>query len=217
MSSQNDLLITALVDLEEDEFDRLFKDALAAGQEPLELLESCRKGMEIVGKRFETKEYFLVDLIMAAEIFKNASSQLEPKLIHSGKVDSAGTIVFGTVHGDIHDIGKDIVIAMLRGAGFTVHDLGVDAAPQAFIDKVIETDATVVGMTGLITISFDSMKDTIDALTAAGLRQRVKVMIGGGMVNEKVREHVGADAWGEDVVSAVALAHQLTGQMTEVI
>ena len=180
MSSQNDKLINALVDLEEDTFNSLFEDALAAGEDPLILLEKCRKGMEIVGKHFEDKEYFLTDLIMAAEIFKTASSQLEPKLIQTGKVESAGTVVFGTVHGDIHDIGKDIVVAMLRGAGFTVHDLGVDAPTQAFVDKVKETDATIVGMTGLITISYDSMKDTIDALAAAGLRERVKVMIGGG-------------------------------------
>lgn len=128
-----------------------------------------------------------------------------------------GTVVFGTVHGDIHDIGKDIVVAMLRGAGFTVHDLGVDVSPQAFVAKVKETGATIVGMTGLITISYDSMKDTIDALSAAGSRNHVKVMIGGGMVNEKVREYTGADAWGKDVVNAVALAHQFTQQMTEVM
>ena len=217
MSSQNDKLINALVDLEEDTFNSLFEDALAAGEDPLNLLEKCRKGMEIVGKRYEDKEYFLTDLIMAAEIFKTASSQLEPKLVQSGKAESAGTIVFGTVHGDIHDIGKDIVVAMLRGAGFTVHDLGVDASTQAFVDKVKETDAKIVGMTGLITISYDSMKDTIDALKAAGLRERVKVMIGGGMVNEKVREYTGADAWGKDVVNAVALARQFSEQMMEVV
>lgn len=217
MSNQNDLLIKALVDLEEDNFYHLLDEAFAAGQSPLELIENCRKGMEIVGKRFEDKEYFLTDLIMAAEIFKTASSRIEPKLTQGGKAEkSLGVVVFGTVHGDIHDIGKNIVVAMLRGAGFTVHDLGIDVSPQAFVTKVKETGATMVGMTGLITISYDGMKDTIDALAAAGLRKQVKVMIGGGMVNEKVREYTGADAWGKDVVSAVALAHQFTGQKTEV-
>jgi methanogenic corrinoid protein MtbC1 len=216
MTDQNDMLINALADLEEDTFNSLLETALAAGNDPLTLLEICRKGMEIVGKRFEDKEYFLVDLIMAAEIFKTASAQLEPGLVQSGKPESAGTIVFGTVHGDIHDIGKDIVVAMLRGAGFTVHDIGVDAPTQAFVDKVKETRATIVGMTGLITISYDTMKETIDALAAAGLRENVKVMIGGGMVNERVQEFTGADAWGKDAVRAVTLARQFSEQMTEV-
>lgn len=212
MSDQNDKLIQALADLEEEEFLRLFEGALSENQDPVALLEDCRQGMEIVGKRFEDKEYFLTDLIMAAEMFKTATTQLEPKLTGNGTQVSAGTVVFGTVHGDIHDIGKDIVIAMLRGAGFTVHDLGVDTPPQNFVDKVMETGATVVGMTGLITISYDSMKETIEALEAAGLRDRVKVMIGGGMVNDKVQEFVGADAWGRDVISAIALARQFTMQ-----
>jgi len=212
MSDQNNKLIQALADLEEDEFLRLFEEVLSEGQDPVTLLENCRKGMEIVGKRFEEKEYFLTDLIMAAEMFKVATSQIEPKLSGNGAQASAGTIVFGTVQGDIHDIGKDIVIAMLRGAGFTVHDLGVDVPPQSFVDKVKETGAKVVGMTGLITISYDSMKATIEALQAAGLREQVKIMIGGGMTNEKVQEYAGADAWGHDVTSAVALARQFTMQ-----
>jgi len=212
MSDQYKKLIQALADLEEDEFLRLFEEAMSEKRDPMVLLEKCRKGMEIVGKRFEEKEYFLTDLIMAAEMFKMATARLEPHLGGNGAQDSAGTIVFGTVHGDIHDIGKDIVVAMLRGAGFTVHDLGVDAPPQNFVDKVKETGATVVGMTGLITISYDSMKETIDALEAAGLRDQVKVMIGGGMVNERVKEFAGADAWGSDVTSAVALAKKFTMQ-----
>jgi methanogenic corrinoid protein MtbC1 len=217
MSKHDQELIQALADLEEEQFHSLFEAALSEGGDPLALLETCRKGMEVVGKRFEDKEYFLTDLIMAAEMFKTASAQMEPQLSGLETKEPAGAIVFGTVMGDIHDIGKDIVIAMLRGAGFTVYDLGVDVPPQAFVEKVQETGATIVGMTGLITLSYDGMKETVAALEAAGLRPQIKIMVGGGMVNDKVREYTGADAWGKDVTAAVALARQFSGHLMEAV
>jgi methanogenic corrinoid protein MtbC1 len=217
MGKHDEEIIQALADLEEEQFYTKFEAALSAGEDPLALLETCRKGMEIVGKRFEDKEYFLTDLIMAAEMFKTASVQLEPQLSGLETEEPAGVLVFGTVEGDIHDIGKDIVVAMLRGAGFAVHDLGVDVPPQAFVDKVRETGATIVGLTGLITISYDSMKETVAALEAAGLRDQTKIMVGGGMVNDKVLEYTGADAWGKDVTAAVALARQFSGHLMEAV
>jgi methanogenic corrinoid protein MtbC1 len=217
MSKHDEKLIQALAELEEEQFHSLFEAALSEREDPLSLLETCRKGMEIVGKRFEGKEYFLTDLIMAAEMFKTASTRLEPQLSGLETKEAAGAIVFGTVQGDIHDIGKDIVVAMLRGAGFSVYDLGVDVPPQAFVDKVRETGATIVGMTGLITISYDSMKETVAALEAAGLRAQTKIMVGGGMVNDNVRQYTGADAWGEDVTAAVTLARQFSGHLMEAV
>jgi len=217
MSEYDEKLVQALADLEEDQFHSLFEAALSSGEDALALLDTCRKGMDIVGKRYQEKDYFLTDLIMAAEMFKTAVAQLEPQLSEYETQEPAGTIVFGTVKGDIHDIGKDIVIAMLRGAGFTVHDLGVDVDPQAFVDKVRETGASIVGLTGLITMSYDGMKDTIAALEASGLRNQVKVMVGGGMVNEKVLEYTGADAWGEDVTAAIALARKFSGNLMEAV
>lgn len=217
MSVHDEKLVQALSDLEEDQFHSLFEAALSSGEDALALLETCRKGMEIVGKRFEDKEYFLTDLIMAAEMFKTASARLDPQLISAGTKEPAGVIVFGTVQGDIHDIGKDIVVAMLRGAGFTVYDLGVDVPPQSFVEKVRETGATIVGMTGLITISYDGMKETVAALQAAGLREQTKIMVGGGMVNDKVLEYTGADAWGKNVTAAITLARQFSGHVKEAV
>lgn len=217
MGKHDEEIIQALADLEEEQFHSLFEAALSTGEEPLALLETCRKGMEIVGKRFEDKEYFLTDLIMAAEMFKTASSRLEPQISGSEVKEPAGAIVFGTVEGDIHDIGKDIVVAMLRGAGFTVYDLGVDVPPQAFVKKVQETGAPILGMTGLITISYDSMKETVAAVEAAGLREQTKIMVGGGMVNDKVLEYTGADGWGKDVTAAIALARQFSGHLMEAV
>ncbi len=216
MNEQSEGLSLALANLDEAEFNRLFQAELEGGGDPVEILERCRAGMELVGKKFEDKEYFLTDLIMAAELFKSATTALEPRLQALGVTESAGMIVFGTVKGDIHDIGKDIVVAMLRGAGFTVHDLGIDVAPDKFVSKVQETGAGMVGLTGLITMSWDSMKETVQAFGRAGLRDQVKILIGGGMVNENVLNYTGADAWGRDVRAAIELARQFAPPAKEV-
>jgi len=194
----------AMADLDEQRVQELVKAGLAAGVSPNALLDECREGMTLIGQRFETGEYFLSDLIMAGEIFKGAAADLAAQGGTSGP--TRGKVVMGTVKGDIHDIGKDIVVTMLRGANYEVTDLGVDVEPTKFVAAVRETGATVVGMSGLLTISFDPMKETVAALKAAGLP--VKVMIGGGPVSEQVREYVGADALGVDAQAAVALAGQ---------
>ena len=165
--------------------------------------------MRIVGERFEKGEYFLSDLILSAEIFKNAFALLEPKLSKTGRSGTVRTVVFGTVHGDIHDVGKNIVVTLLRSHAFEVHDLGVDVPETSFVNACKETSARILGMSGLITTSFGSMKRTVEALGEAKIRSQVRVMIGGGIVNEKVRIHAGADAWGKDVMAAVKLAGSL--------
>jgi methanogenic corrinoid protein MtbC1 len=199
-------LVVALADLDEDKVQELVRAGLAAGASPSQLLEECREGMTLIGKRFETGEYFLSDLIMAGEIFKTAAADLAAQGGSSGP--TKGKVVMGTVKGDIHDIGKDIVVTMLRGANYEVTDLGVDVPAERFVQAVEETGAPIIGMSGLLTISFDPMKETVAALTAAGLRDRVKVMIGGGPVSESVREYVGADALGADAQAAVALVER---------
>lgn len=181
------------------------RGALGEGADPLALVEALREGMSTVGARFEAREYFLPDLILSAEIFKGAIALVEPHLKRED-MTTKGTVVIGTVRGDIHDIGKDIVATMLKCNGYDVRDLGVDVSPQAFVETAGESGAGLVAMSGLLTLAFDSMKDTVNALAEAGLRERLGVIIGGGPVNESVLDHCGADAFGKDPAAAVRLA-----------
>ncbi len=198
-------LSSLIAEIEEEKTLAAVREALSQGTDPLSLVEALRDGMSFVGERFESKEYFLPDLIMAGEIFKQAVAIIEPHLV--GDTASRGTVVVGTVQGDIHDIGKNLVVTMLRCNGYEVHDLGVDVAPQVFVDKVRETGARLLGLSGLLTLAFDAMKSTIDALQEAGLRENTKVIIGGGPVNESVQEYCGADAVGKDPTDAIKLAN----------
>ena len=199
-------LVKTLADLKEQEAVKIVEDRLNAKEDPLRILEDARKGMEIVGKRFATGEYFIPDLVYAGEILKSVTEMVKPRLSKVGQAKKLGKIVFGTVAGDIHDIGKDIVVFMLDVNGFEVYDLGVDVPAQKFVDKIKETGATIVGLSGFLTLAFDSMKQTVDAIKAAGLRDKVKVMIGGGQVTEEVRKYTGADAYGKDAMAGVSLA-----------
>jgi methanogenic corrinoid protein MtbC1 len=203
----SDQLATAMADLEEAMVLKLVQQRLGVGENPMAILTSCREGMVLVGKRFEAGEYWVSDLIMAGEIFKQVSGLLSPRL-KADDIGKRGKVVIGTVKGDIHDIGKDIVVSLLKAANYEVRDLGVDVPPQKVVDAVKETGATVVGLSGLLTVAFDSMKETVAALAAAGLRPKVKVMIGGGSVLEEVQQYTGADAWGTDAQSAVSLCNQ---------
>jgi len=200
-------LKTALSDLEEDLVLKLVQQSLDASEDPMTILADCREGMALVGKRYETSEYYVSDLIMAGEIFKQANALVGAKF-HIEGGEKRGKVVVGTVKGDIHDIGKDLVVSLLKAANYEVIDLGVDTPPAKFVEAVKDNGARVVGLSGLLTISFDSMKDTVDALEAAGLRSGVKVMVGGGPVTEQVRAYVGADAMGADAQAAVALCNQ---------
>ncbi len=203
-------IATMLAELKEDEALAEVRRVLDEGGDPLSLVEGLREGMSEVGRRFEEKEYFLSELIMSAEIFKEAIALIAPHL-EAGMGPSRGSVVIGTVKGDIHDIGKNIVATLLRCEGYDVHDLGVDVPPEVFVDKLKETGASLLALSGLLTLAFDSMKETVDNLAEAGMRDKVKVIIGGGPVNEKVVEYSGADAFGVDAAQAVKLAGEYLG------
>ncbi len=206
-----DTLVSIVAELREDEALQLVKNLLTAGENPLMILEACRKAVEIVGERFEKAEYFLPDLIMAGEILKEITELVKPKMEMIDEVKRLGKIVIGTVQGDIHDIGKDVVTFMLDANGFDVYDLGIDVPPQAFVEKIREVKPEVVALSGLLTLAFDAMKATIDAITLADLRDHVKIMIGGSQVDERIKEYTKADAYGSDAMAAVSLAKEWVG------
>ena len=206
-----DDLVTILADLKEKEALEIVQNRLAAGDDPLGILDDARRAMETVGKRFENSEYFIPDLVYSGEILKEITDLVKPKLTKAAEVKRVGKVIIGTVSGDIHDIGKNIVTFMLDVNGFEVYDLGVDVPPQQFVDKIRETDSTVVGLSGFLTLAFDSMKETIEAIKAAGLQDKVKVMIGGGQMNEDIKKYTGADAYGANAMAGVSLAKQWIG------
>lgn len=192
--------------LKESEALELVDQSIANGVDPMEILGGAREGMKIVGDRFSDGTYFLPDLIFSGEILKTIVAKIEPLLESQGPVEKKGTIVLGTVAGDIHNIGKDIVSFMLNINGYEVHDLGIDVPVQTFVDKIKETGATIVGLSGFLTLAFDVMKSTIEAITEAGLRDQVKIMVGGGQIDNQICSFTGADAYGKDAVDAVKLA-----------
>jgi len=208
--SMTENIAALLAELKEEEALSEVRSILDSGADPLTLVGGLREGMSEVGRRFEEKEYFLSELIMSAEIFKEAIALIEPHL-QAGASQTKGTVIIGTVKGDIHDIGKNIVATLLRCEGYDVHDLGVDVPPASFIDELKETGAFLLALSGLLTLAFDSMKETVETLAEAGLRDKVKVIIGGGPVNEKVVEYSGADAFGVDAAQAVKLANEYLG------
>ena len=208
-------LIEAVGDLEEEKLLNIVKEQLDAGTDPTQVLDWLRQGMDIVGARFANNEYFLVELILSAELFKKAMTYVEPKLLEKRKGSAIGKIVIGTVKGDVHDVGKNLVIAFLKSNGFEVHDLGEDVHSEKFIEKLNETGARILALSGLITVAHDSMKTTIEALRTAGIRNDVKVMIGGGNTNQETVDYTGADAFGKDATSAVAVAKQFIGELAQ--
>jgi len=199
-------LAKLLSDLKEPEALQFVEKALAKGVDPAALLEEAREGMALVGERFARQEYFIPDLIFSGEILKGIVKMLEPRLKKGKEQKRLGKAVIGTVAGDIHDIGKDLVVFMLDVTGFEVLDLGIDVPAQKFVDAIKQSGSKIVGLSGFLTLAFDSMKETIDAIQKAGLRDKVKIMIGGGQIDEQVRRFTGADAYGRDAMAAVQLA-----------
>ncbi len=199
-------LAKALADLKEDEALAIVEERLKSGGDPMGILNDAGRGMETVGARFSKSEYFIPDLVYSGEILKKINEMVKPKLSKEGVTKTGGKVIIGTVAGDIHDIGKDIVAFMLDVSGFEVYDLGVDVPAQKFIDKIKETGAPVVGLSGFLTLAYDAMKQTIEAIQAAGLRDKTKIMIGGGQISDDIVKYTGADAYGKDAVAGVALA-----------
>lgn len=188
----HDELTNALAQLDEDTLLNEVKELFGQGIPALEILAALQKGMEEVGHKFEAKEYFLSELIMSADIFKEATNLLGDAFSadNSGKL---GTVVIGTVQEDIHDIGKDIVVTILRCNGFNVIDLGVDVPHEKFVEAVKEYNPQIVGMSCLLTSAFDNMRDAITAIETAGLREGRTILIGGGPTDDKVKDYVKAD------------------------
>jgi methanogenic corrinoid protein MtbC1 len=190
------------------------KEAIRSGEDSFAILKACREGMEEVGKRFETGEFFLSELIYSAEVFKQVSDILEPRLLEGlAEADSQGVVVFGTPLGDIHDLGKNLVITVMRSQGFTIYDLGVDVPPHRFIDEIQRTEASVLAMSALITPAFVSMKEVISLLEEKGLRERTFVIIGGGVTTEFARKELGADAQTLDPTEAIQLCKKFINNL----
>jgi methanogenic corrinoid protein MtbC1 len=198
-------LIEAITEMREEDAVAITNRLLDSGASPVDVLEACREAMGIIGKRFETGESFIPELILAGEILGQISAIIKPRMQQAGESKKLGKIVLGTVQGDIHDIAKDIVGFMLDINGFEVTDLGVDVPPAKFVEAVKQTGAKIVGLSGFLTLAFDPMKYTVQALREAGLAD-VKVMIGGGQIDENIRQYTGADAYGKDAMAAVAIA-----------
>ncbi len=205
-------LVELISNMSEKEAIDLVNTLLEKGEDPLSIMNACSEAMDIVGKRFESGEYFLPHLMMAGEILKAISEIVKPLLAEAtGGGAKKGKVLIATVEGDIHDIGKDIVVFMLDVNGFEVLDMGVDVPIQKVVDAVKDFKPQVVGLSGFLTLAFDAMKFTIDAMQEAGVRDDLKVMIGGGMIDETVMKYTGADAFGKDAMAAVALSKKWIG------
>jgi methanogenic corrinoid protein MtbC1 len=214
MTDEEKQLVEWLADMYEDEAIELSnKMLLEEKKDPMRVLELCRAAMDIVGQRFEEGEYFLPELVLAGEMLDNIGAVAKPliKQTEGGEQAKLGKVLIGTVHGDLHDIGKNIVSFMLDINGFEVKDIGIDVPVQTFIEEINDFQPDVVGLSGFLTLAFDSMKETIEAFDQAGMRASFKIMIGGGQIDETVRAYTGADAFGVNAVEAVNLCRGWMG------
>jgi 5-methyltetrahydrofolate--homocysteine methyltransferase len=210
--SKKQQLIDAIAEMQEDEAMLIAQQMLDDGEDPQAILDACKDAMVVVGQRYEQGEYFLPELVIAGDMLTAIGEQIKPLLqTQTAGAAKLGTVVIGTVQGDIHDIGKDIVGFMLDVNGFEVVDLGVDVPAADFVAKIQEVKPQVVGLSGFLTLAFDQMKATVEAISAAGLRDQVKIMIGGAIMDDTVRNYIGADAYAADATAAVRLAQGWTG------
>jgi 5-methyltetrahydrofolate--homocysteine methyltransferase len=208
LTDQEKQLVEWLAEMrEEDALPLANRMLLEENANPLRVLELCRMAMDMVGKRFESGEYFLPELVLAGEMLEKIGAVAKPLIQQTpgAAPRKLGKVLIGTVHGDLHDIGKNIVTFMLDINGFEVRDIGIDVPVQTFIDEINSFEPAVLGLSGFLTLAFDSMKETIEAIQAAGLRSKLKIMIGGGQIDDAVRTYTGADAFGTNAIEAVTL------------
>ncbi len=207
--------ISEVVELNEDKVKEMIRTKIENKEDPLKIMGEVKTAMKQIGVKFEQKVYFLPDLILSGEILRDIFEQLGPKLKESGKQEQKiGKVLLGTVAGDIHDIGKDVVKFMLDANGFEVMDLGVDVPTGQFAEKMKEFKPDVLALSGFLTLTYDAMKETIQKIKDAGLRNTVKIMIGGGTIDESIVDYVEADAFGLSAVDAVKLAKKWIGVET---
>jgi methanogenic corrinoid protein MtbC1 len=209
--NSNIQLVQLIADLEEDAVLELVQQRLDVGSDPLQIINECNEGMRVVGQRYEQGEYFVAGLIMSGEIFREVVELVQPLVEQQSEGNASGHIMVGTVAGDIHDIGKNIFGMLLSCHGFEVTDLGVDVHPDIFSAKALEIKPNIVGLSGLITASFESMKATIVALRAQSEAHKlsIPIVIGGGMIDEHICQYVGADHWASDAMAGVRLCEAL--------
>jgi 5-methyltetrahydrofolate--homocysteine methyltransferase len=204
-------LVEAIADMREAEALKLVEEMVENGSDPMAILDSAREAMDLVGKRYNEGVYYLPELMLAGEMMNHITEIIKPKLADMPDRERHGKVLIGTVEGDIHDIGKNIVSFMLDVNGFEVHDLGVNVQPQKFIDAIREFHPQVVALSGFLTLAFDSMKNTVAAIESAGLRDKVKIIIGGGQINEDVKIYAGADGFGKDAMAGISFAKKWVG------
>lgn len=203
-------LAEAIAALEERKVYELIDRKIQEGANTLDIIRECNEGMIRVGELFSEDKYFISQLIYSAEILKQVMKKLDPLLagVQTGTA-TRGKVVIGTVRGDIHDIGKNIVITLLKGAGFDIVDLGVDVPAEKFVQAVKESGAQALGMSALLNFTYPAMKEVVDALKEAGLRDQIQIVVGGAPVNEQVRQYVGADFYAKDAVAGVNICKEI--------
>jgi len=206
-------LVDAMANMREDEAYELAQQMIDAGDDPMDVLDAGRGAMSIIGDRYESGEYFLPELIIAGEMLQNVGDIVEPHLKTGADIgEPKAKVVLGTIEGDIHDIGKDIVAFMMDLADYEIHDLGVDVSAATFVAKIQEVNADIVGMSGFLTMAFDQMKLTVEAIEEAGLRDDVKIIIGGAPMDDDAAVYIGADAFGQDATAAVRICDSWIGE-----
>lgn len=205
------ILVDHIADLNEEEALALVAGRLQRGDDPLQIVQDCQEGLRQVGLRYESRQYYLAGLIMAGEIFREVMELVQPVIEERHSGDDTGLILLGTVQGDIHDIGKNNLILLLRSYGFTVIDLGVDVEPHVFYEQAAQIQPDIIGLSGLLTSSYDAMAETVRRLREAdaGRLRPVPIIIGGSQINQEVCEYVGADHWVTDAMSGVRLCQAL--------
>jgi dimethylamine corrinoid protein len=204
-------IVEALVEFDEDSIMEGVVNRLDKDKDPMRLMRDLQEGMRIVGERYSSGDYFLSELIMSADIFTRAMKLIEPRIV--GRVqETLGKIVIGTPKGDIHDIGKNIFCTVAKGAGFEVHDLGVDVSVERFLEAIESVRPEILGFSSLITTAFEPRKKVTDSLVEKGLREKIKVIIGGGVTTETVRRYVRADAQTIDAVEGLYMCKKFIGR-----